>query len=127
MSYKLFWQRYFYHAWKIEQDEQKRQMIVQRVAEDEDEGDFKWDSDEEESSNNTTLPVVASSTSTETITKKDMKQSSRTSEDTDEFSNISEPVDSPPLKSSQTTEDEWVKAEKKKSDDDDDDSDSDWE
>ncbi|KAI9329698.1 Mad3/BUB1 homology region 1-domain-containing protein [Pilaira anomala] len=111
VSYKLFWQRYFYHAWKIEQDEQKRQMIVQRVAEDEDEGDFKWDSDEEES---------------KTITKKDMKQSSRTSEDTDEFSNISEPVDSPPLKSSQTTEDEWVKAEKKKSDDDDD-SDSDWE
>lgn len=127
MSYTLFWQRYFYHAWKIEQDEQKRQMIVQGVTEDD--ADFKWDSDDEESP----VPAPVTSTSTATITTKNIKTeepNSRTSttnsEGTDDFSNISEPIESPPLKSSQTTEDEWVKAEKKKSDDEED-SDSDWE
>lgn len=110
ISYTLFWQRYFYHAWKIEQDEQKRQLIVQHNHnEEEDEGDFKWDSDDED--NNTV--------------KNEAVVKARTSEDTDDFSNISGPTSSntsPPLK----TEDEWVKAEKKKSDDDED-SDSDWE
>ncbi|GAA5802467.1 hypothetical protein HPULCUR_007932 [Helicostylum pulchrum] len=120
VSYTLFWQRYFYSAWKIDQDEQKRQMIVQGVAEDD--ADFKWDSDDEE----TQLPAPVASASTATITNKDIKQESRTSEDTDDFSNISEPIESPALKSSQTTEDEWIKPEKKKSDDEDD-SDSDWE
>lgn len=131
MSYTLFWQRYFYQAWKIEQDEQKRQLIVQGADEAEDEADFKWDSDEEDNT-----PALALSSSTATITKKeDVKKSiiekeeeskksrlsSSNSEDTDDFSNISE---SPTMKSSQT-EDEWVKAEKKKSDEED--SDSDWE
>ncbi|GAA5813951.1 hypothetical protein MFLAVUS_007441 [Mucor flavus] len=120
VSYSLFWQRYFYSAWKIDQDEQKRQMIVQGVTEDD--ADFKWDSDDEE----TQLPAPVASASTATITNKDIKQESRTSEDTDDFSNISEPIESPALKSSQTTEDEWIKPEKKKSDDQDDDSDSDW-
>ncbi|KAG2193577.1 hypothetical protein INT47_006643 [Mucor saturninus] len=127
VSYALFWQRYFYHAWKIEQDEQKRQLIVQGVTEDD--ADFKWDSDDEDSQ----VPAPVTSTSTATITTKNIKTdepTSRTSttnsEGTDDFSNISEPIESPPLKSSQTTEDEWVKAEKKKSDDEED-SDSDWE
>lgn len=95
-------------------------MIVQGVTEDD--ADFKWDSDDEE----TQLPAPVASASTATITNKDIKQESRTSEDTDDFSNISEPIESPALKSSQTTEDEWIKPEKKKSDDQDDDSDSDW-
>ncbi|CAO3655845.1 unnamed protein product [Mucor hiemalis] len=131
VSYTLFWQHYFYQAWKIEQDEQKRQLIVQGADEAEDEADFKWDSDEEDNT-----PSLAPSSSTATITKKeDVKKpviekeeeskksrlSSSNSEDTDDFSNISE---SPTMKSSQT-EDEWVKAEKKKSDEED--SDSDWE
>lgn len=109
ISYSLFWQRYFYHAWKIEQDEQKRQLIVQH-NEEEDEGDFKWDSDDEDNN---------------TVTQAKARTSISNSEDTDDFSNISGPTSSttsPPLK----TEDEWVKAEKKKSDDDED-SDSDWE
>lgn len=134
VSYALFWQRYFYHAWKIDQDEQKRQLIVQGADEAEDDADFKWDSDEEDST-----PALAPSSSTATITKKEVDakkaavkeeeeeakksriSSSSNSEDTDDFSNISE---SPTMKSSQT-EDEWVKAEKKKSDEED--SDSDWE
>lgn len=136
VSYTLFWQRYFYHAWKIDQDEQKRQLIVQGADEAEEDVDFKWDSDEEDSA-----PALAPSSSTATITKKEVdakkaanqkvdkeeeepkksRISSSNSEDTDDFSNISE---SPTMKSSQT-EDEWVKAEKKKSDEED--SDSDWE
>lgn len=129
VSYTLFWQRYFYHAWKIDQDEQKRQLIVQGANEQEDDADFKWDSDDEDA----TAPVLATSSSTATITKKDMSEqkknrvSSSNSDDTDDFSNISEPVESPTMKSSsQTTEDEWVKAEKKKPDEEDS-SDSDWE
>lgn len=123
----MFWQRYFYHAWKIEQDEQKRQLIVQGVTEEED-ADFKWDSDDEESQ--IPQPVTSTSTATVTPTKKveeePKSRASTNSEETDDFSNISEPTESPPLKSSQTTEDEWIKAEKKKSDDEED-SDSDWE
>ncbi|OAC99722.1 hypothetical protein MUCCIDRAFT_156867 [Mucor lusitanicus CBS 277.49] len=125
VSYTLFWQRYFYHAWKIDQDEQKRQLIVQGAQEEEDdEADFKWDSDDED---NTTVKNESTSKEAEADTSK-IRTSTSNSEDTDDFSHISEPASSttsPPLKSSQT-EDEWVKAEKKKSDDEED-SDSDWE
>lgn len=114
VSYPLFWQRYFYQAWKIDQDEQKRQLIVQSVKE-EDENDFKWDSDDEE------------------MTIKDSVK--RSSEDTD-FSQISNPSSTPQL---QSTEDEWVKTETQKKEtikskndnnsnnNNDDDDDSDWE
>ncbi|RCH88052.1 BSD domain-containing protein 1, partial [Rhizopus azygosporus] len=114
VSYPLFWQRYFYQAWKIDQDEQKRQLIVQSVKE-EDENDFKWDSDDEE------------------MTIKDNVK--RSSEDTD-FSQISNPSSTPQL---QSTEDEWVKTETQKKEtikskndnnsnnNNDDDDDSDWE
>lgn len=125
VSYTLFWQRYFYHAWKIDQDEQKRQLIVQGAQEEEDdEADFKWDSDDED---NTTVKNETTKKEAETDTS-EIRTSTSNSEDTDDFSHISEPASSttsPPLKSSQT-EDEWVKAEKKKSDDEED-SDSDWE
>ncbi|CEP10081.1 hypothetical protein [Parasitella parasitica] len=125
VSYALFWQRYFYHAWKIDQDEQKRQIIVQEAhKEEDDEADFKWDSDEED---NTTVKNVTLRKDPEADTSK-IRTSTSNSEDTDDFSHISEPTSSttsPPLKSSQT-EDEWVKAEKKKSDNEED-SDSDWE
>ncbi|KAI9279311.1 hypothetical protein BY458DRAFT_432006 [Sporodiniella umbellata] len=93
VSYPVFWQRYFYHAEKIEQDEQKRQLIVQGVKED-DENDFKWDSDDEEN----------------TIT-----EAKRSSEDTDDFSHISGTSSTP---QQQTAEDDWVKTEKKKKDED---------
>lgn len=141
VTYKLFWQRYFYHAWKIDQDEQKRQLIVKGVEEqgEDDEADFKWDSDEEEST-----PQLATSSSTATITTKKAlnkqteeeeqgRPSTSNSDDTDDFSNISEPIESPPLKSSSTTtEDEWVKtddknASKPEEKEEEEDSDSDWE
>lgn len=125
VSYLLFWQRYFYHAWKIDQDEQKRQLIVQGTQEEEDdEADFKWDSDDED---NTTVKNETTKKEAE-VDKSKIRTSTSNSEDTDDFSHISEPISStisPPLNSSQT-EDEWVKAEKKKSDDEED-SDSDWE
>ncbi|EIE87193.1 hypothetical protein RO3G_11904 [Rhizopus delemar RA 99-880] len=105
VSYPLFWQRYFYQTYKIDQDEQKRQLIVQGVKdEQEDENEFKWDSDDEENI---------------TVKEEDNKTNS---EDTD-FSHLSEPSSSP---QQQTTEDEWVKTEKKKEKTDDED-DSDWE
>ncbi|KAI8878733.1 hypothetical protein K501DRAFT_227937 [Backusella circina FSU 941] len=117
VSYTLFWQRYFYHVWKMDQDEQKRQLIVKGVEEDE--KDFSWDlSDDEDSS---TTPTIKEPK------EQDKNKLPTTNSDTD-FSNISGPpsteasVASPLLKS---TEDEWVKAEKKKTDDED--SDSDWE
>jgi hypothetical protein len=116
VSYALFWQRYFYHAWKIDQDEQKRQLIVQNVQkdqQDDEEADFKWDSDEEDNA-----------TVKQSDTTNNNRTSTSNSEDTDDFSHISdEPTSST---ASVKAEDEWVKAEKKKSDDDED-SDSDWE
>ncbi|KAG1451963.1 hypothetical protein G6F56_007945 [Rhizopus delemar] len=86
------------------QDEQKRQLIVQSVKE-EDDNDFKWDSDDEETT---------------------VKEEKRSSEDTDDFSHISETSSTP---QQQTTEDEWVKTEKKKEkkEEQQEDEDSDWE
>lgn len=130
VDYTTFWKRYFYRAWCIEQDEQKRQMIVKGVQEQDDEADFKWDSDDEEDDHGKT-PVSKEDRQGD---KNNSKQStdSKGGSDTD-FSNISEPVStepslvSPPLKS-QTDGDDWVKADaKKKTDNEDDDSDSDWE
>ncbi|KAI7877935.1 hypothetical protein K492DRAFT_238885 [Lichtheimia hyalospora FSU 10163] len=45
VSYVLFWKRYFYHAWKIEEDDKKRQLITKAAQEEE---DFKWDSEDED-------------------------------------------------------------------------------
>ncbi|KAG0168286.1 hypothetical protein DFQ28_008755 [Apophysomyces sp. BC1034] len=107
VSYATFWQRYFYHAWKVEQDEQKRQLIVKGAEADEDDTDFKWDSDDEEADK--TVPAEERNTTPKP--KNDGKGS-----DTD-FSNISEAASteasliSPPLKS-QTDGEDWVKAEK---------------
>ncbi|KAI8094863.1 uncharacterized protein B0P05DRAFT_523726 [Gilbertella persicaria] len=101
VSYPLFWQRYFYHAWKIEQDEQKRQIIVQ--SNEDDEADFKWDSDEDDNAT--------------------VKQKQRSSEDTDDFSHISSNATSPPV--AHPADDDWVKAEKKQNEEQE--SDSDWE
>lgn len=28
VNYVLFWKRYFYHAWKIEEEDKKRQLIT---------------------------------------------------------------------------------------------------
>ncbi|KAI8991973.1 hypothetical protein BDF20DRAFT_79075 [Mycotypha africana] len=142
VSYSLFWQRYFYHAWKIDQDEQKRQLIVQQhQEEDEDEEDFKWDSDDEEeekedvsksdNKNESSNEEKDDDKTAINDVKKDESSAkeqpirvstSSHSEDTDDFSHIS--ADEP-----NKTEDEWVKAEEKKSDKEEveEDSDSDWE
>ncbi|ORZ25735.1 hypothetical protein BCR42DRAFT_400813 [Absidia repens] len=146
VDYTTFWRRYFYHAWSIDQEEQKRQMIFKGVEEEEDNDadDFKWDSDDEDTTHqqsNThdkksidkgkqkatpaSLPVNLDDTT------HDANKS-----DTD-YSNISEPPSteaslvSPPLKS-QTDGDDWIKTSteedrKKQPIDNDDDTDSDWE
>lgn len=115
ISYTLFWQRYFYHAWKIDQDEQKRQLIVQNVQkdqQDDEEADFKWDSDDED---NATVKQC------DTTNNSKSRSSTTNSDDTDDFSHISdEPT------SSTASVNDWIKAEKKKSDEECD-SDSDWE
>ncbi|KAI8141871.1 hypothetical protein BJV82DRAFT_617842 [Fennellomyces sp. T-0311] len=117
VNYTAFWQRYFYHVWVIEQDEQKRQMIVKGVDDDDDDADFKWDSDDED--------VVQKTPDQQ---KSKGKASSDGKGSDTEFSNISEPVStepslvSPPLRS-QTDGEEWVKPEVKNKTD----SDSDWE
>ncbi|KAF7732766.1 hypothetical protein EC973_000038 [Apophysomyces ossiformis] len=127
VSYATFWQRYFYHAWKIEQDEQKRQLIVKGAEADEEETNFKWDSDDEDADRTTTPAEEQSVTPKPKIDGK--------GSDTD-FSNISEAASteasliSPPLKSQADGED-WVKAEnadkKKKEAEVTEESDSDWE
>ncbi|KAI8356630.1 AMMECR1 domain-containing protein [Choanephora cucurbitarum] len=104
VSYPLFWQRYFYHAWNIEQDEKKRQLIVQQPNEDD--ADFKWDSDEDDNV---------------TVKEDSTKQKQRSSEDTDDFSHISSNAASPPPGK---TDDDWVKAEKKPSDEEEEESDN---
>ncbi|KAI7857688.1 hypothetical protein BDC45DRAFT_603252 [Circinella umbellata] len=45
VTYVLFWQRYFYHAEKIEKEDEKRQLIAEGADE---EDEFKWDSDDED-------------------------------------------------------------------------------
>ncbi|KAI7903650.1 AMMECR1 domain-containing protein [Cokeromyces recurvatus] len=122
VSYALFWQRYFYHAWKIEQDEQKRQLIVKQQETDE-EADFKWDSDDED-------PASINDDNKSSDTKVDENKTrdylaNNLAEDTDDFSHISSTSTSSPLKATSQAEDDWIKAEKKKSDEED--SDSDWE
>ncbi|KAI8382446.1 AMMECR1 domain-containing protein [Blakeslea trispora] len=88
--------RYFYHAWSIEQDEKKRQLIVQQPNEDD--ADFKWDSDEDDNV---------------TVKEENPKQKQRSSEDTDDFSHLSSSTNSP---TSGKADDDWVRAEKKPSD-----------
>ena len=132
VDYTTFWKRYFYRAWCIEQDEQKRQMIVKGAHEHDDEADFKWDSDEEDEEDHSKIPTKDDQQQEHDKNKSKQSTDSKGGSDTD-FSNISEPVStepslvSPPLKS-QTDGDDWVKADpKKKTGNDDDDSDSDWE
>ncbi|KAI8990175.1 hypothetical protein BDB01DRAFT_780302 [Pilobolus umbonatus] len=130
ISYPLFWQRYFYHVWKIEQDEKKRELIVKGVEEDE--ADFKWDSDEEETIN--PVKTLEGSSSDKTVNQGDIKEhdskkrvsTSNQSEDTD-FSHLSEPISTEAsMISAAHTEEDWITADKKRSDIEDD-SDSDWE
>ncbi|KAL0094180.1 hypothetical protein F4703DRAFT_1817028 [Phycomyces blakesleeanus] len=115
VSYALFWQRYFYHAWKIDQDEQKRQWIVKEASvQDNQDTEFKWDySDDEDNEKSSVDP------------KKDKGS------DTD-YSTISAPhstepsLMSPPLKANSATDaEEWVKPDNQKKEESD--SDSDWE
>ncbi|KAI8082773.1 uncharacterized protein BX664DRAFT_387919 [Halteromyces radiatus] len=154
VDYTTFWQRYFYHSWKIDQEEQRRQLIVKGAEHDED--DFRWDSDDEDTNyqkaqtndqnNNTSSTkknkdkAVLGSSSSQIL---DETNNDTNKSDTD-FSNISEPPSteaslvSPPLKS-ETDADDWVKTsteeERKKqsindnnnNNNNNDDSDSDWE
>ncbi|KAL1929435.1 hypothetical protein VTP01DRAFT_1573 [Rhizomucor pusillus] len=60
VSYTTFWQRYFYHLWKIEKDEEKRRLIVKGVQDEDDtEEDFQWDSEDEEASTEASKLVAA--------------------------------------------------------------------
>ncbi|KAI9304566.1 hypothetical protein BJ944DRAFT_231177 [Cunninghamella echinulata] len=138
VDYTTFWQRYFYHIWKIDEEDKRRQLIVKGVDEHEDEADFKWDSDDEDNNNNNNNNNNVSTISDKQ--KPEMKATNidEISHDTNksdtDFSNISEPPSteaslvSPPLKY-QTDGDDWIRtstSEEKKQDQDDD-SDSDWE
>ncbi|KAI8327497.1 hypothetical protein BC941DRAFT_519690 [Chlamydoabsidia padenii] len=123
VDYTTFWKRYFYHTWRIDQEEQKRKLIVKGANQELDEDDdFKWDSDDEDMSN--TLEKGKQRAT-------DVNETNKS--DTD-YSNISEPPSteaslvSPPLKS-QVDVDEWVttKDNKEQHHTDNDDSDSDWE
>ncbi|CAM0135011.1 hypothetical protein VKS41_000414 [Umbelopsis sp. WA50703] len=110
VSYHDFWLRYFYRSWKIDQEDEKRRQIVQGADahDDEDDADFKWDSDDDEGltqddhtkappSNITTLPAPTTGVPSDT-----------------EYSNVS---------ASSTTEASLVSAPKEDEEDDD----SDWE
>ncbi|CAO3578818.1 unnamed protein product [Absidia cylindrospora] len=146
VDYTTFWRRYFYHAWSIEQEEQRRQMIFKGVEqeEDNDADDFKWDSDDEDTTyqqssthdKNSIDKGKQKATSASLPVASDDTTHDANKSDTD-YSNISEPPSteaslvSPPLKS-QTDGDDWIKTSteedrKKQPIDDDDDSDSDWE
>ncbi|KAI9013885.1 hypothetical protein CLU79DRAFT_768367 [Phycomyces nitens] len=115
VSYALFWQRYFYYAWKIDQDEQKRQWVVKEASvQDNQDTEFKWDYSDDEDNEKTSVDH-----------KKDKGS------DTD-YSTISAPHStepsllSPPLKANSSTDaEEWVKPDTQKKEESD--SDSDWE
>ncbi|KAG2189398.1 hypothetical protein INT44_004540 [Umbelopsis vinacea] len=110
VSYNDFWQRYFYRVWKIDQEDEKRRQIVQGAdAHEEDDADFKWDSEDEEgegASNEKSNTLQPDSPSTSTALPTGVTSDT-------EFSNIS---------ASSTTEASLVSAPK-----DDDEEDSDWE
>jgi hypothetical protein len=100
VTYNVFWKRYFFYVWKLDQDEMND----------------NWENESDDSGANGDDEM----TDTKTSVVNDKKEAS----DTD-FSHISGPPStdasflSPSLRS---TEDEWVKADRKRSDDD-----SDWE
>ncbi|ORX44102.1 BSD-domain-containing protein [Hesseltinella vesiculosa] len=136
VDYTHFWQRYFYHTWKIDQEEQRRQMIVKGADHDDD--DFKWDSDDEDLVADASSPLEPSSSALHVTTDKgkqpDVHQedaSHDTNKSDTDYSNISGPPSteaslvSPPLKSQNDAED-WVKP-KADHPENNDDSDSDWE
>ncbi|KAI8065914.1 hypothetical protein BC940DRAFT_347812 [Gongronella butleri] len=138
VDYTTFWQRYFYHAWKIDQEEQKRQLIAKGADNDDD--DFKWDSDDDElaeaSGGKASKAAAATMATTRAAGKEKQPMLAHddahdTSKSDTDFSNISGPPSteaslvSPPLKSQNDTE-EWVKPKAQNAGHDDD-SDSDWE
>ncbi|KAI8888450.1 hypothetical protein K501DRAFT_320834 [Backusella circina FSU 941] len=104
VTYNLFWKRYFYYVWKLDQDEMQRNSLD------------SWDDDASDDSG-------ANGDDEMTDTKASIVNEKKETSDTD-FSHISGPPSteasflSPSLRS---TEDEWVKADRKRSDDD-----SDW-
>ncbi|KAJ7780517.1 hypothetical protein DFH07DRAFT_909944 [Mycena maculata] len=56
MSRETFWQRYFFRVHQIEQEEEKRKVLLQRSTESEE--DFSWE-DEDESTPSTALPKAS--------------------------------------------------------------------
>ncbi|CAO3615899.1 unnamed protein product [Cunninghamella blakesleeana] len=142
IDYTTFWQRYFYHVWKIDEEDKRRQLIVKGVDEHDEEADFKWDSDDEDNNTNeVSIPSekqkskMKATTANNNNTVVDEITTHDTNKSDTDFSNISGPPSteaslvSPPLKFQDG--DDWVKAstseEKKQDQNDDDDSDSDWE
>ncbi|KAJ7497437.1 hypothetical protein FB451DRAFT_1211459 [Mycena latifolia] len=57
MTREVFWQRYFFRVHQIEQEEEKRKVLLQRSTESEE--DFSWE-DEDESTPSTAAPKSAS-------------------------------------------------------------------
>ncbi|SAM04178.1 hypothetical protein [Absidia glauca] len=53
IDYTTFWKRYFYHVWRITQEEERRKLLVKGVDPG-DEDDFKWDSDDDDTSDRLT-------------------------------------------------------------------------
>ncbi|KAG2186023.1 hypothetical protein INT43_002461 [Umbelopsis isabellina] len=111
VSYHDFWLRYFYRSWKIDQEDEKRRQIVQGAdaQDDDDDADFKWDSDDDET------PMQQEDQSTEVAANISTLPAHTAGVPSDtEFSNIS---------ASSTTEASLVSAPKEDEEDDD----SDWE
>ncbi|KAJ1875057.1 hypothetical protein LPJ55_000995 [Coemansia sp. RSA 990] len=48
VSHDVFWTRYFYHAWLIEQEEIRRKKLVEAAVAATAEEEFSWDMDDEE-------------------------------------------------------------------------------
>ncbi|KAI8336228.1 hypothetical protein BC941DRAFT_428660 [Chlamydoabsidia padenii] len=62
IDYTTFWKRYFYHVWRINQEEKQRRALVQGAKLDQDD-DFKWDSDDEDGTDHQTTERNTSASS----------------------------------------------------------------
>ncbi|CAO3666650.1 unnamed protein product [Umbelopsis vinacea] len=99
VSYHDFWLRYFYRVWKIDQEDEKRRQIVQGAdAHDEEDADFKWDSEDEDAHGADNRTPQADSTTTlaaqpTTAVTSDTEFSNVSASTTTEASLISAPKD----------------------------------
>ncbi|KAG2216626.1 hypothetical protein INT45_001832 [Circinella minor] len=117
VTYILFWQRYFYHAEKIEKEDEKRQLIAEGADE---EDEFKWDSDDEDEVVSSTQQKEEQTNKKKSIEEKKVVENQQDSKEQHQQQQVKKDDKKP-------QEDITNSSNKNNNKNDSDDSDSDWE